>query len=85
MHELLYRHQQELAGLDLTHLALGLGLEVYRFESDLQSAASARHIRADFAGGLQSGVKGTPTFFVNGCRYDGTVDVESLVAAIDRL
>jgi protein-disulfide isomerase len=83
MHELLYQHQQELAGLDLTHLALGLGLEVYRFESDLQSAAAARRIRTDMAGGLQSGVKGTPTFFINGCRYDGPVDIESLVAAID--
>jgi protein-disulfide isomerase len=83
MHDLLYRHQQELADLDLTHQALRLGLEVYRFESDLQGAAAARHIRADFAGGLQSGVKRTPTFFINGCRYDGPVDAESLIAAIE--
>jgi protein-disulfide isomerase len=84
MHDLLYQHQQELADLDLTHLALGLGLEVYRFESDLQSASAARHIRADLAGALQSGVKGTPTFFINGCRYDGPAEVEALVAAIER-
>jgi protein-disulfide isomerase len=84
MHELLYRHRQELADLDLTHLALGLGLEVYRFESDMQGAAAARHIRADFAGGLESGVKGTPTFFINGCRHDGPAEVESIVAAIER-
>jgi len=83
MHDLLYRHQQELADLDLTHQALRLGLEVYRFESDLQGAAAARRIRDDFAGGLRSGVKGTPTFFINGCRYDGTVDAESLVTAIE--
>jgi len=74
---------QELADLDLTHQALRLGLEVYRFESDLQGAAAARRIRDDFAGGLRRGVKGPPTFFINGCRYDGTVDAESLVAAID--
>ena len=32
MHDALYRHQKELADLDLTHLALRIGLEVYRFE-----------------------------------------------------
>ena len=83
MHDLLYQHQQELADLDLTHLALGLGLEVYRFESDLQSAAAARRIRADFASGLESGVTGTPTFFINGCRYDGPPEVEPLLAALE--
>src|SRR5437763_1505597 len=56
MHEALFRHQHELADLDLTHLALRLGLEVYRFESDRNSEMSRRRIESDLATGLASGV-----------------------------
>jgi len=83
MHDLLFGHQQELESLDLTHLALQLGLEVYGFQAALESESHQRKIREDFAGGLRSGVKGTPTFFLNGCRYQGAVDVPSLVRAIE--
>ena len=31
-------------------------------------------MRADFASGVRSGVNGTPTFFINGVRYDGGAD-----------
>ena len=41
MHDLLYQHQNQLDTTDLTHHALRLGLEVYRFESALELASSA--------------------------------------------
>ena len=40
-------------------------------------------VRADFSGGVRSGVNGTPTFFINGQRHDGAYDFASLVEAID--
>jgi protein-disulfide isomerase len=83
MHEMLFRHQRELADADLTHLALRVGLEVYRFQQDIESPAHARRIRDDFDGGLRSGVHGTPTFFINGCRYKGPHELEALVGAIE--
>ena len=83
MHDLLFAHQQELESLDLTHLALRLGLEVYRFQADLERDSHLRRIREDFAGGTRSGVKGTPTFFINGCRYRGPIDVPSLTRALE--
>ncbi len=43
----------------------------------------AAKVRADFAGGVRSGVNGTPTFFVNGARHDGPYDAVSLLAAIE--
>lgn len=83
MHESLFRHQNKLANTDLTHLALRLGLELYRFQRDSESDVYARRIRDDYEGGVQSGVKGTPTFFINGRRYRGAKDVPNLLAAIN--
>ena len=40
-------------------------------------------VRSDFLGGVRSGVNGTPTFFINGERHDGTYALEDLSAAID--
>ena len=69
MHESLFRHQSELAELDLTHLALRVGLEVYGFQRAAESDVRARKVRSDYEGGVRSGVRGTPTFFINGRRY----------------
>ena len=40
-------------------------------------------VRADFTAGVRSGVNGTPTFFINGQKHDGSYDFASLVEAID--
>ena len=85
MHDLLFAHQKELGSLDLTHLALQLGLEIYRFQSDLEREPSLRRIRQDFSSGSESGVRGTPTFFLNGCRYAGRVEADSMTDAIERI
>ena len=81
MHDLLYEHQQELDKADLSHYALRLGLEIYRFESDLSGEAFARRVREDYHGGMLSGVDATPAFFINGERYGGGLDFESFRAA----
>ena len=83
MHKALFQHQKELADLDLTHLALDLGLEVYRFGQAIESEAVARRIRTDYDNGERNGVKGTPTFFINGKRYRGKANVEELMRAIE--
>ena len=43
-----------------------------RFARDLDLDKVAERVRADFLSGARSGVNGTPTFFVNGERYDGS-------------
>jgi protein-disulfide isomerase len=35
-------------------------------------------------GGVRSGVNGTPTFFLDGLRYNGPYDLTSLFAAIQQ-
>jgi protein-disulfide isomerase len=83
MHDALFRHQKDLFDLDLPHLALSLGLEIYRFEREIESNAWSRRVREHFDGGEKSGVRGTPTFFINGKRYRGKITVDAMLAAIE--
>jgi formate-nitrite transporter family protein len=81
MHDALYRHQKELGTVDLSHLALTLGLEIYKFESSRTQEKHRQRISADFESGTHSGVTKTPTFFINGKRYDGPLNSGSIVSA----
>ena len=81
MHEALFRHQSELADVDLSHLALNAGMEIYRFETSRSRESHHRRVDADYASGLRSGVVKTPTLFINCKRYDGPVEAEAIVAA----
>ena len=78
MHEALFKHQKEMADLDLTHLALKIGLDPYKFVSDTESAVFVKKVRRDQEGGVLSGVHRTPTFFINTTRHDGTNDLQNL-------
>jgi protein-disulfide isomerase len=83
MHDVLYAHQKTLADHSMDEFALRVGLEIYKFNADLASERFARHVREDYEGGEASGVRGTPTFFVNGQRYTGEIAVEPLLARIE--
>jgi protein-disulfide isomerase len=82
MHDLLYENQENLADVDLRQYALKAGLEIYRFESDMAGEVYAKKVRDDFRGGVRSGVNGTPTFFINGYRFNETVNYENLLVAV---
>jgi protein-disulfide isomerase len=83
MHNLLYEHQVELANTDLTHHALKLGLELYRFDAALGDGTYRRRVEEDYASGQRSGVTATPTLFINGAKYEGPMELEALSKAID--
>ena len=84
MHDLTFENQERLDRSDLVAHAREIGLDEPRFTHDLDTGANAERIREDFMGGVRSGVNGTPTFFVNGVRHDGAVDIAGLLAAIER-
>ena len=83
MHDLLLSHQDDLAEADLDHYALRIGLEIYQFETDMSSGRFAKRIREDSESGAASGVKGTPTFFINGGRYTGPLEFDALKSALE--
>ncbi|WP_116946831.1 Na+/H+ antiporter NhaA [Jiangella endophytica] len=84
LHDLLLTHQDALAYPDLLRYAEDLGLDVDRFARDLSSRHFALRVTRDVESAEQSGVAGTPTFFLNGQRHHGPYDLESLRAAITR-
>jgi protein-disulfide isomerase len=84
MHDHLYEHQRHLEAGDLHTYAEELGLDVERFDRELAENVHAARVREDFMSGVRSGVNGTPTFYVNGNRHDGSYDLDSLVAALER-
>jgi protein-disulfide isomerase len=82
MHDCLYEHQQELDDNHLRQYALELGMDVTRFDDEMTKHVHASRVREDFVSGIRSGVNGTPTFYINGIRYDDSWDEETLLAAI---
>jgi protein-disulfide isomerase len=82
MHDLLYENQKRLGDDDLRAYAQRIGLDLERFDKELAEHVHAPRVREDFMSGVRSGVNGTPTFFINGARYDDAYDVETLLAAL---
>jgi protein-disulfide isomerase len=85
MHDALFDHQADL-GSDLVHtLARRLKLDIPRFETEMDARRYRPRVKRDFMGGMRSGVASTPTFFINGERYDGNLEQRALLAALLRL
>ena len=83
-HDLLYDSQfSGFSDENLTELAREAGLDTQRFESDYRSGRYERSVRADFQQGLNAGVNGTPTFFINGKMLVGLQPVEVFANAIE--
>jgi peroxiredoxin len=59
-----------------------LGLTETALRNALETGQYRNKVRSDFMGGIRSGVNGTPAFFINGVRHDGSYDYASLVAGI---
>ena len=84
MHDRLFERQFALDDDYLIEYAGDLGLDAARFRRELDAGTHAPRVREDFRSGVTSGVNGTPTFFINGVRYDESWDLEPLVAALDQ-
>ena len=82
MLDVLYDNRDRLEDEALVKHAKKLGLDGKQFRKELEGGVYADRVRADMLGGVRSGVNGTPTFFINGVRHDGSWEFEPLVAAL---
>ena len=83
MHDLLFERQDELGEREaIFGYAGALGLDSKKMAEEVSRQLYLPRIKEDFIGGVRSGVNGTPTFFINGVRYDGPNTAEYLVEAL---
>ncbi|HEY7892173.1 MAG TPA: Na+/H+ antiporter NhaA [Solirubrobacteraceae bacterium] len=81
-YDALLGHQGALEPQDLGRYAQGLGLDSERFWEQLRRHEFAGRVAEDVASADESGVSGTPTFFINGRRHYGAYDIHTLTAAV---
>jgi protein-disulfide isomerase len=83
MHDYLYENQSSL-GDEAFFAKFGakLGLDMTRLNREVAQHLYSARVREDFMSGIRSGVNGTPTFFVNGVRYDGYPGFGPLLSAL---
>ncbi|MGH2863350.1 MAG: Na+/H+ antiporter NhaA [Solirubrobacteraceae bacterium] len=82
MYDLLLAHQGKLRLADLEDYAREIGLDVDRFLDEMRRREYVDRVREDVVSADESGVTGTPTFFVNGRRYHGIYDIDTLTREV---
>lgn len=84
MHDTLFANQHALADEDLTRYAATIGIPSPIGEGHYEAGHRySDHIESDIAGGIRSGVGGTPSIFINGARHRGGYDRVTLQRAIE--
>ncbi|MDQ2713138.1 MAG: thioredoxin domain-containing protein [Acidobacteriota bacterium] len=78
MHDAMFSHHDDLNRASILALAQQNGLDMNKFEEDLDSTAVRETVVRDVQDGDHAGVQGTPTLFINGQRYNGAIDLEAL-------
>lgn len=82
MYDTLLSHQGELRLREIASYAEGLGLDSKRILEEVRRRLHAPRVAEDVASADESGVSGTPTFFINGRRHYGVYDIETLSDAV---
>lgn len=84
-HDKLYQNQNDVSEDRLVEFATELNMNTFQFESCLSSGRYVDEVIADYQAGVEAGVRGTPTFFINGNRIAGAIPKEILDALIQSI
>lgn len=82
IHDYFFEHQRQLSSKFIDETAEKLNLDMQKFKSDCKDEAIQQFVEQSFQDGINSGVNGTPCFYINGERYDGYLSFDSLVKAL---
>jgi protein-disulfide isomerase len=83
MHDLLYANQDHLAPKNLHGYAAQLGLDMARYTAEMDDEIYLQRVREHLRSGLDSGVRATPTFFINGRIQDVSFGLRALFDAVE--
>lgn len=82
MHGMLFVNQFALKFEDLLEYGRRISIDAARLRSDLEAHTYRDRVLEDVGRGRENGVRSTPTFFLNGTRYQGEMNLEDLLIAI---
>ena len=85
MYDSIFQNQQHLSDVDLVRYAVRIGLDPEVFEADFETPKFLEKVESDFESGVRSGVNGTPSFFINGEKYNDDWSEEPFLAYLRSL
>lgn len=83
MHDAMFAHRRELTLDNIRVLAKGVGLDMQRFNADLPSEAVKKAVIKDMEDGDKAGVEGTPSIYIDGQKYNGSLELAAIKPVID--
>lgn len=83
MHDALFANRNRITRASVQGLAAGMGLDVKRFMAELDSPATRKEVDKDIDDGQRAGVEGTPTIFIDGQRYNGSLALSAIKPVLD--
>jgi protein-disulfide isomerase len=85
MHDIIFENQKYLTRTSFGEFAREIDLDTQVFEDCREHRKLFQKVISDFESGVKSGVDSSPTFFINGTRYDGFDDFDSLHSALQNV
>jgi len=83
MHDLLFENQRHLDAAHLRRHAQALELDLRKYDADMGDTVYLQRVREDIEGAAKSGVRSTPTFFVNGTIHDVSFGLQGLFDSVE--
>ena len=83
MHDLLFDNQRHLKLAQLRSYGERLELDMLRYDADMADTVYLQRVREDIESGRASGVRATPTFYVNGLIQDVSAGVQALFDRVE--
>jgi len=78
LHDRMYAHFREINRVRILAWANEIGLDMNRFQADLDSHKFAVRVDSEEKEGEMAEVEGTPTFFINGRKLNAAFDVSTI-------
>lgn len=84
LHDWAYTQAAPPSKHDAYEFAASLGMDMEKFRADLEGDEVRERVEEDIAQGRANGVRGTPTVFIDGQRYDDSWEFHALLEALER-
>jgi protein-disulfide isomerase len=83
MHDKLFGNFRQISRENVLKWASECGVDMARFTQDLDSKKYAGAVENEVNQGMEAGVMGTPTFFIDGKRYNGAMEPDVVAPLIE--